>query len=172
MKDVETVMVGGGQAGLATAGVCGAWGHEYVVFEHGQRMGNSGRQLWESLGLCTPARLDRLPGVRVSLVPVEVSERGRRCGTTCSDTRANGTCPSGDRVPAGLRQDRPASSRVRREATRASGGGRRPAGLYLCTMSFEYSISSMLLVAAGRDADYIARLQRGTSAPRRGRQAA
>ncbi len=65
LESVETVIVGGGQAGLATAYEMQRRGRPAVVLDAGQRVGDSWRHRWDSLRLFTPARLSHLPGMQV-----------------------------------------------------------------------------------------------------------
>jgi putative flavoprotein involved in K+ transport len=60
----ETVIVGGGQAGLATGYHLGKRGRSCVILDAGERVGDSWRQRWPSLRLYSPARFDALPGMR------------------------------------------------------------------------------------------------------------
>ena len=60
----DAVIVGGGQAGLATAFELRARGVDCVVLEAQPRIGDQWRRRWDSLRLFTPARLDGLPGSR------------------------------------------------------------------------------------------------------------
>jgi putative flavoprotein involved in K+ transport len=60
----ETVIVGGGQAGLAVAHHLGRLGRPCVVLDANERVGDSWRSRWESMRLFTPARRDGLPGMR------------------------------------------------------------------------------------------------------------
>ena len=62
VQRVQTVVVGGGQAGLAASHELSARGLPHVVLEGGDRVGDSWRRRWESLRLFTPARYDGLPG--------------------------------------------------------------------------------------------------------------
>jgi putative flavoprotein involved in K+ transport len=64
MSDFETVIVGGGQAGLATAHHLRRRGRECLVLDAGARVGDSWRRRWDSLRLFTPAGIDSLPGWR------------------------------------------------------------------------------------------------------------
>jgi putative flavoprotein involved in K+ transport len=64
MHDVETVIIGAGQAGLATAQRLRKRGRGCVVLDHNQRIGDNWRQQWDSLRLYSPARFDGLPGLR------------------------------------------------------------------------------------------------------------
>lgn len=61
---VETIIIGGGQAGLATAYHLSKKGREYVILDASARVGDSWRKRWPSLRLYSPARYDALPGMR------------------------------------------------------------------------------------------------------------
>ena len=69
MENVETVIVGAGQAGLATAQRLRSRGRDCVVLDHNQRIGDNWRQQWDSLRLYSPARFDGLPGMRFPADP-------------------------------------------------------------------------------------------------------
>ena len=59
---VETAIIGGGQAGLATGYFLKERGRPFVILDAGERVGDAWRTRWESLRLFTPARFDTLPG--------------------------------------------------------------------------------------------------------------
>ena len=59
----ETVIVGGGQAGLATAYHLQRRGRDCVILDAGERVGHAWRRRWPSLRLYSPAHLDGLPGM-------------------------------------------------------------------------------------------------------------
>ena len=59
---VETAIIGGGQAGLATAYYLKERGRPFVILDAGERVGDAWRTRWDSLRLFTPARFDSLPG--------------------------------------------------------------------------------------------------------------
>jgi putative flavoprotein involved in K+ transport len=59
----ETIVIGGGQAGLATGHQLARRGLPFVILDAGERVGDSWRNRWESLRLFTPARYDSLPGM-------------------------------------------------------------------------------------------------------------
>ncbi|HEX6400160.1 MAG TPA: NAD(P)-binding domain-containing protein [Actinomycetota bacterium] len=61
---VETVIVGGGQAGLATGYFLQRGGRPAVILDAHERVGDAWRTRWDSLRLFTPARYDGLPGFR------------------------------------------------------------------------------------------------------------
>ncbi len=58
----ETVIVGGGQAGLAVGYQLARRGRRFVILDANQRIGDVWRGRWDSLRLFTPARYDGLPG--------------------------------------------------------------------------------------------------------------
>ena len=64
MELFETVIIGGGQAGLATAYHLEKQGREFVVLDAEERVGDAWRKRWDSLRLFTPAKYDGLPGLR------------------------------------------------------------------------------------------------------------
>jgi len=63
MENIETVIIGAGQAGLATAQRLRKRGRDCVVLEHNQRIGDNWRRQWDSLRLYSPAKFDGLPGL-------------------------------------------------------------------------------------------------------------
>jgi putative flavoprotein involved in K+ transport len=64
MERFETVIIGGGQAGLATAYHLQKKGRPFVVLDAEERIGDAWRKRWDSLRLFTPAKYDGLPGLR------------------------------------------------------------------------------------------------------------
>ena len=60
----ETVIVGGGQAGLSMGYHLARQGRRFVILDAGERVGDSWRRRWESLRVYTPARYSGLPGRR------------------------------------------------------------------------------------------------------------
>jgi putative flavoprotein involved in K+ transport len=60
----ETVIIGGGQAGLATAYHLAKRGRPAVILDENERIGDAWRKRWDSLRLFTPAKYDGLPGFR------------------------------------------------------------------------------------------------------------
>ena len=58
----ETVIIGGGQAGLSVGYHLKKQGHPFVILDANERIGDSWRKRWDSLRLFTPARLNGLPG--------------------------------------------------------------------------------------------------------------
>ena len=63
-QHVETVIIGGGQAGLATGYHLTRRNGECAILDANARVGDSWRRRWSSLQLYSAARLDGLPGMR------------------------------------------------------------------------------------------------------------
>jgi putative flavoprotein involved in K+ transport len=59
----DVVVVGGGQAGLATGFHLSRRNINFVILDAYPRVGEAWRRRWDSLRLFTPARLDGLPGM-------------------------------------------------------------------------------------------------------------
>jgi putative flavoprotein involved in K+ transport len=68
-EQFQTVVIGGGQAGLGTGYYLGRQGGSFVILDAGERVGDSWRGRWPSLRLYSPARLDGLPGLRFPAPP-------------------------------------------------------------------------------------------------------
>jgi putative flavoprotein involved in K+ transport len=60
---VETVVVGGGQAGLSVGHHLARRGRRFVILDANRRVGDAWRRRWDSLRLFTPARYDALAGL-------------------------------------------------------------------------------------------------------------
>jgi putative flavoprotein involved in K+ transport len=60
----ETVIIGGGQAGLAAGYHLTRQGRPCLILDANERVGDSWRKRWPSLRLYSPARYDGLPGMR------------------------------------------------------------------------------------------------------------
>ncbi len=58
---VPTIVVGGGQAGLATGRELQRRGLPFLILDASERIGDAWRRRWDSLRLFTPARWDGLP---------------------------------------------------------------------------------------------------------------
>jgi putative flavoprotein involved in K+ transport len=59
---LDTVIIGGGQAGLAVGYHLANQGRRFVILDANERIGDSWRQRWDSLRVFTPARYNGLPG--------------------------------------------------------------------------------------------------------------
>jgi putative flavoprotein involved in K+ transport len=61
----ETVVIGGGQAGLTVGYELAKRGRLFVVLDANERIGDAWRKRWDSLRLFTPAHFSRLPGLKL-----------------------------------------------------------------------------------------------------------
>jgi putative flavoprotein involved in K+ transport len=61
---VETLVIGGGQAGLTVGYYLAQQGIPFLILDAHSRIGDAWRLRWDSLRLFTPARYDGLPGMR------------------------------------------------------------------------------------------------------------
>ncbi|HEY8235673.1 MAG TPA: FAD-dependent oxidoreductase, partial [Gaiellaceae bacterium] len=63
VETFETIVIGGGQAGLSVGYYLKRQGGSFVILDANERIGGSWRtRTWNSLRLFTPARYDGLPG--------------------------------------------------------------------------------------------------------------
>jgi putative flavoprotein involved in K+ transport len=60
----NTIVIGGGQAGLSTGYYLKRQGRDFLILDAGQRVGDSWRNRWDTLRLFTPARYNGLVGMR------------------------------------------------------------------------------------------------------------
>ena len=60
---IDTVVIGGGQAGLALGYYLQRLGRRFTIVEAAGELGSSWRRRWDSLTLFTPRREDALPGM-------------------------------------------------------------------------------------------------------------
>src|SRR5215216_3341750 len=63
-ESFETVIVGGGQAGLVVGYHLAKQGRRFVILDANERIGDAWRKRWDSLVLFTPARYG-LPGMKL-----------------------------------------------------------------------------------------------------------
>ncbi|WP_457963070.1 NAD(P)/FAD-dependent oxidoreductase [Arthrobacter sp. D1-29] len=59
---LDTLVIGGGQAGLALGHYLTDQGRKFLILDENTRVGDAWRQRWDSLRLFTPAKYDGLPG--------------------------------------------------------------------------------------------------------------
>lgn len=62
-ESYDTVVIGGGQAGLVTGYYLNEAAEDFVILDAGTRIGDAWRNRWDSLRLFTPARYSGLPGM-------------------------------------------------------------------------------------------------------------
>lgn len=63
-EHIETLIIGGGQSGLAVAYQLKRSGRPVLILEGNERVGDSWRKRWDSLRVFSPAKFDGLPGMR------------------------------------------------------------------------------------------------------------
>ncbi len=63
VERVDTIVVGGGQAGLAVGYHLAQRGLSFAILDAHERIGDAWRRRWDSLRLFTPAEYDQLPGM-------------------------------------------------------------------------------------------------------------
>jgi putative flavoprotein involved in K+ transport len=63
-EHIDTLVIGGGQAGLSVGYYLAQRGIPFLIVDANERVGDSWRKRWDSLRLFTPARYDGLPGMR------------------------------------------------------------------------------------------------------------
>jgi putative flavoprotein involved in K+ transport len=61
LEHFQVIVIGGGQAGLATGFHLSRTGLSYIILDDGKRVGDPWRRRWNSLRLFTPARINGLP---------------------------------------------------------------------------------------------------------------
>jgi putative flavoprotein involved in K+ transport len=61
----ETVVIGGGQAGLTVGYNLAKRGRPFVILDANERIGDAWRKRWDSLRLFTPAKFSFVPGMRI-----------------------------------------------------------------------------------------------------------
>jgi putative flavoprotein involved in K+ transport len=62
-KRIQTLVIGGGQAGLSVGYYLAKRGMSFLIIDANQRIGDAWRNRWDSLRLFSPARYDGLPGL-------------------------------------------------------------------------------------------------------------
>ncbi len=65
-ESFQTVVIGGGQAGLAAGYFLARQGVNFIILDKNSRSGDAWRCRWESLRLFTPSQFDSLPGMPFS----------------------------------------------------------------------------------------------------------
>jgi putative flavoprotein involved in K+ transport len=63
-ENFETVVIGGGQAGLNVGYELAKRGRPFVILDANERIGDAWRKRWDSLRLFTPAHFSSLPGLK------------------------------------------------------------------------------------------------------------
>ena len=66
---IDTIVIGGGQSGLATGYHLAKQGRSFVILDRHPRIGDAWRTRWDSLRVFTPAKYDGLPGIKEKRKP-------------------------------------------------------------------------------------------------------
>jgi putative flavoprotein involved in K+ transport len=75
IERVDTIVVGGGQAGLATGYQLAKRDVDFVILDAGSRVGDAWRRRWDSLRLFTPAAYSGLPGMCFPASPSHLPDK-------------------------------------------------------------------------------------------------
>ena len=67
-ENVDTIVIGGGQSGLAIGYFLSQQSRNFVILDNHSRTGDVWRSRWESLRLFTPSQFDSLPGLSFSQI--------------------------------------------------------------------------------------------------------
>ena len=68
-QHIETLIIGAGQAGLATGHALQGLGRRFLIVDGAERVGDNWRAHYDSLRLYSPAKYDGLPGLRFPAAP-------------------------------------------------------------------------------------------------------
>jgi putative flavoprotein involved in K+ transport len=71
----DTIVIGGGQAGLAVGQQLGARDVDFVILDAERRVGDVWRRRWDSLRLFTPAAYSGLPGMPFPAPPAHLPDK-------------------------------------------------------------------------------------------------
>lgn len=72
---VETVVIGAGQAGLATGYYLAKFGRQFAIVDGVDRVGDNWRCHWDSLRLYSPAKVSSLPGMKFPARPMSFATK-------------------------------------------------------------------------------------------------
>lgn len=75
VERVETIVIGGGQAGLAVGHHLAARGVDFVILDAERHTGDAWRRRWDSLRLFTPAAFSGLPGMVFPAPPTHLPDK-------------------------------------------------------------------------------------------------
>lgn len=128
-QHIETLIIGAGQAGLATGYHLMRRGRQSLIVDANPRIGDNWRQQWDTLRLYTPAKYNGLPGLRFPA--------------------ARWHCPQKDEVGDYLEQYARRLDLPVRSSTQVERIERRPDGGYLATLADETISCDNVVIATG-----------------------
>jgi putative flavoprotein involved in K+ transport len=128
---IETLIIGGGQAGLAAGYHLAKRGMPFLILDADERIGDHWRERWDSLRLYSPARSDALPGMPFPL-PAYDYPTGHQMGDYLASYAERFALP----VRSGVRADR----------LRPADGGK---GGYVVTAGGRRYEADQVIVASG-----------------------
>ena len=94
-RKIQTIVIGGGQAGLAVGYHLAKRGISFLILDASQRIGDAWRNRWDSLRLFNPARYAGLPWISVSRSGRRISHQGGDGGLPRILCAALSTCRCG-----------------------------------------------------------------------------
>jgi putative flavoprotein involved in K+ transport len=77
VESYDTIVVGGGQAGLAAGYHLAQKDIDFLILDGNDRVGDSWRNRWDSLRLFTPAKYSGLPGLPFPGSPLDLPDKGQ-----------------------------------------------------------------------------------------------
>ena len=75
VEHFDTIVIGGGQAGLAVGHHLARRDADFVILDAAARTGDAWRERWDSLRLFTPARYSGLPGMPFPALPYHLPDK-------------------------------------------------------------------------------------------------
>ena len=91
----DTIVIGGGQAGLSTGYHLAQRGETFVILEANARIGDVWRNRFDSLRLYSPAQYDCLPGMPMPMPKLDLGPARKTWRATWSRTPPSSTSRSG-----------------------------------------------------------------------------
>ncbi len=148
LERIDAVVVGGGQAGLATGYQLKRRGVRFVVLEADARIGDVWRRRWDSLRLFTPAAFDALPGMPFPAPPHSFPTKDEMADYLERYAAAfELPVRTGARVTSVTRTADEAGGFVEGSASRGGGGGRSPGGFLVETADGRHFLAENVVVA-------------------------
>lgn len=80
MEHIETVIIGGGQAGLSVGSCLRRLRRDFLILDANERIGDAWRKRWDSLRLFTPARYNSLLGMPFPAPPYSYPTKDEMAG--------------------------------------------------------------------------------------------